>query len=59
MILPSSAKESESFIYIKKEDANAIKNDVGFTPIIGAQSDIHGNIIGFINGKTVIIVRDV
>lgn len=58
MILPSTAKETDTFIYIKKEDAAAIKADVDFTAIQGQQSDLHGNIIGYINGKLVIIVRD-
>jgi len=58
MILPPNAKESEAYIYVSKEDAILIEADPEFEPIQGTQSNVHGNVVGFINGKLVIIVRE-
>lgn len=58
MILPTKAKETEAYIYIVKEDAAAIKANPDFEEIQGLQSELHGNVIGYVNGKIVIIVRE-
>lgn len=58
MILPSAAKETEAYIYVSKADAILIESDPEFEPIQGTLSNVHGNVVGYINGKLVIIVRE-
>lgn len=57
MTLPSSAVETNCFIYINKEDAPTIEASSEFTPIRGQHPDLHGIVIGYIKGKLVIINR--
>ena len=57
MSLPASAKITDNYIYIDKNDAEEVIADPLFTPIVGIPKNLHGNIIGYYEGKMVILLR--